>query len=86
MVLLRNVYINLFVFEYESPRHINIKTLIEIALVIIKGYVIISRSFKTNLNFQFQVLKRLTSSVSCALDEAAAALTRMRTDPPGDGR
>ncbi len=27
------------------------------------------------------VLKRLTSSVSSALDEAAAALTRMRTDP-----
>ena len=84
MVLLRNVYINLFVFEYESPGHIKIKTLIEIA--IIKGYVILSRSFKTNPNFQFQVLKRLTSSVSCALDEAAAALTRMRTDPPGDGR
>ena len=82
MVLLRNVYINLFVFEYESPGHIKIKTLIEI----IKGYVILSRSFKTNPNFQFQVLKRLTSSVSCALDEAAAALTRMRTDPPGDGR
>ena len=76
MVLLRNVYINLFVFEYESPGHIKIK----------KGYVILSRSFKTNPNFQFQVLKRLTSSVSCALDEAAAALTRMRTDPPGDGR
>ena len=37
-------------------------------------------------NLEFQVLKRLTSSVSCALDEAAAALTRMRTDPPGDGR
>ena len=32
-----------------------------------------------------QVLKRLTSSVSCALDEAAAALTRMRSDPPGGG-
>ena len=29
----------------------------------------------------FQLLKRLTSSVSCALDEAAAALTRMRADP-----
>lgn len=28
------------------------------------------------------VLRRLTSSVSCALDEAAAALTRMRTDHP----
>ncbi|XP_044743261.1 ankyrin repeat and KH domain-containing protein 1 isoform X4 [Chrysoperla carnea] len=28
------------------------------------------------------VLRRLTSSVSCALDEAAAALTRMRTDNP----
>lgn len=27
-----------------------------------------------------EVLRRLTSSVSCALDEAAAALTRMRTD------
>ena len=27
------------------------------------------------------MLKHLTSSVSCALDEAAAALTRMRTDP-----
>ena len=34
-----------------------------------------------------QVIKRLTSSVSCALDEAAAALNRMRTDPPpSDGR
>ena len=31
--------------------------------------------------FLFQLLKRLTSSVSCALDEAAAALTRMRSDP-----
>ena len=29
------------------------------------------------------VLKRLTSSVSSALDEAAAALTRMRTEPSG---
>ncbi|KAK4881046.1 hypothetical protein RN001_004365 [Aquatica leii] len=29
-----------------------------------------------------EVLRRLTSSVSCALDEAAAALTRMRTDNP----
>ncbi|XP_026474601.1 ankyrin repeat domain-containing protein 17-like isoform X4 [Ctenocephalides felis] len=28
------------------------------------------------------VLRRLTSSVSCALDEAAAALTRMRSDNP----
>lgn len=27
-----------------------------------------------------EVLRRLTSSVSCALDEAAAALSRMRTD------
>ncbi|XP_011496279.1 PREDICTED: ankyrin repeat and KH domain-containing protein 1-like [Ceratosolen solmsi marchali] len=27
-----------------------------------------------------EVLRRLTSSVSCAIDEAAAALTRMRTD------
>lgn len=27
-----------------------------------------------------EVLRRLTSSVSCALDEAAAALTRMRSD------
>ena len=35
--------------------------------------------------FAAQVLKRLTSSVSCALDEAAAALTRMRSDPPGGG-
>lgn len=36
-----------------------------------------------------EVLRRLTSSVSCALDEAAAALTRMRTDhprPPTDTR
>jgi len=32
------------------------------------------------------VLKRLTSSVSSALDEAAAALTRMRTEPAPDGR
>ena len=31
------------------------------------------------------VLKRLTSSVSSALDEAAAALTRMRTDPSQHG-
>lgn len=32
------------------------------------------------------VLRRLTSSVSCALDEAAAALTRMRVDPqPSQG-
>ena len=36
-----------------------------------------------------EVLRRLTSSVSCALDEAAAALTRMRTEqqselPPVD--
>ncbi|XP_024080647.1 ankyrin repeat domain-containing protein 17-like isoform X3 [Cimex lectularius] len=29
-----------------------------------------------------EVLRRLTSSVSCALDEAAAALTRMRTENP----
>lgn len=29
-----------------------------------------------------EVLRRLTSSVSCALDEAAAALTRMRNDNP----
>ncbi|XP_065353147.1 ankyrin repeat domain-containing protein 17 isoform X5 [Cloeon dipterum] len=29
-----------------------------------------------------EVLRRLTSSVSCALDEAAAALTRMRHDNP----
>ncbi|XP_063991506.1 ankyrin repeat and KH domain-containing protein 1 isoform X7 [Diachasmimorpha longicaudata] len=29
-----------------------------------------------------EVLRRLTSSVSCALDEAAAALTRMRSDNP----
>lgn len=28
------------------------------------------------------MLRRLTSSVSCALDEAAAALTRMRADNP----
>ena len=27
-----------------------------------------------------EVLRRLTSSVSCAIDEAAAALTRMRSD------
>eukprot|EP00094_Tigriopus_californicus_P009181 TCALIF_08851-PA protein Name:"Similar to Ankrd17 Ankyrin repeat domain-containing protein 17 (Mus musculus)" AED:0.38 eAED:0.38 QI:0/0.53/0.37/0.75/1/1/16/0/2553 len=33
-----------------------------------------------------EVLKRLTSSVSSALDEAAAALTRMRSDPPAEGR
>lgn len=38
-----------------------------------------------------EILKRLTSSVSCALDEAAAALNRMRTEPHtsvdhGDGR
>ena len=32
-----------------------------------------------------EVLRRLTSSVSCALDEAAAALTRMRFDQQGDG-
>jgi len=32
------------------------------------------------------VLKRLTSSVSSALDEAAAALTRMRSEPAQDGR
>ena len=38
-----------------------------------------------SLPFAAQVLKRLTSSVSCALDEAAAALTRMRSDPPGGG-
>ena len=29
-----------------------------------------------------EVLRRLTSSVSCALDEAAQALTRMRADQP----
>uniref|UniRef100_T1IU24 Uncharacterized protein n=1 Tax=Strigamia maritima TaxID=126957 RepID=T1IU24_STRMM len=29
-----------------------------------------------------EVLRKLTSSVSCALDEAAAALTKMRTDNP----
>lgn len=29
-----------------------------------------------------EVLRRLTSSVSCALDEAAAALTRMRSENP----
>ena len=29
-----------------------------------------------------EVLRRITSSVSCALDEAAAALTRMRSDNP----
>lgn len=29
-----------------------------------------------------EILQRLTSSVSCALDEAAAALTRMRSDQP----
>lgn len=29
-----------------------------------------------------EVLRRLTSSVSCALDEAAAALTRMRAEQP----
>lgn len=32
-----------------------------------------------------EVLRRLTSSVSCALDEAAAALTRMRSDNPRSG-
>lgn len=32
-----------------------------------------------------EVLRRLTSSVSCALDEAAAALSRMRTDNGGSG-
>lgn len=31
-----------------------------------------------------EVLRRLTTSVSCALDEAAAALTRMRSDNPAD--
>ncbi|KAJ8935953.1 hypothetical protein NQ314_012575 [Rhamnusium bicolor] len=31
-----------------------------------------------------EVLRRLTSSVSCALDEAAAALTRMRSDNPNN--
>ena len=30
-----------------------------------------------------EVLRRLTSSVSCALDEAAAALTRMRAEQQG---
>ena len=30
-----------------------------------------------------EVFRRLTSSVSCALDEAAAALTRMRTQNNG---
>ena len=29
-----------------------------------------------------EVLSRLTSSVSCALDEAAAALNRMRSENP----
>ena len=29
-----------------------------------------------------EVLRRLTSSVSCALDEAAQALTRMRAEQP----
>ncbi|KAK9891834.1 hypothetical protein WA026_016633 [Henosepilachna vigintioctopunctata] len=33
-----------------------------------------------------EVLRRLTSSVSCALDEAAAALTRMRSDNPRGGQ
>ena len=33
-----------------------------------------------------EVFKRLTSSVSCALEEAASALTRMRSDPPTDGK
>ncbi|XP_050703356.1 ankyrin repeat domain-containing protein 17-like, partial [Eriocheir sinensis] len=32
-----------------------------------------------------EVLRRLTSSVSCALDEAAAALTRMRSETVGGG-
>lgn len=32
-----------------------------------------------------EVLRRLTSSVSCALDEAAAALSRMRTDNGSSG-
>ena len=32
-----------------------------------------------------EVLRRLTSSVSCALDEAAAALTRMRAEQQGVG-
>jgi len=31
-----------------------------------------------------EVLRRLTSSVSCALDEAAAALTRMRAEQQGE--
>ena len=30
-----------------------------------------------------EVLRRLTSSVSCALDEAAQALTRMRAEQQG---
>ncbi|XP_022906707.1 ankyrin repeat domain-containing protein 17 isoform X2 [Onthophagus taurus] len=33
-----------------------------------------------------EVLRRLTSSVSCALDEAAAALTRMRSDSTRGGQ
>ena len=32
-----------------------------------------------------EVLRRLTSSVSCALDEAAQALTRMRAEQPAGG-
>ena len=32
-----------------------------------------------------EVLRRLTSSVSCALDEAAAALTRMRAEQQAEG-
>lgn len=32
-----------------------------------------------------EVLRKLTSSVSCALDEAAAALTRMRAEQQAEG-
>ena len=40
-----------------------------------------------NMMLRTQSLKRLTSSVSVALDEAAVMLNKMRTaDPPGDGR
>lgn len=33
-----------------------------------------------------EVLRKLTNSVSCALDEAAAALTRMRAETKNDNK
>ena len=51
----------------------------------VRAYMPSSSTLKHASPHPSQVLKRLTSSVSCALDEAAAALTRMRSDPPGGG-